>query len=43
MDYRDVTRSPADMEEMLRLSKGRREVPVIVHKGAVSIGWEGKT
>ena len=31
------------MEEMLRLSKGRREVPVIVHKGAVSIGWEGKT
>jgi len=25
------------------LSKGKREVPVILHRGAVSIGWEGKT
>ncbi len=43
MDYRNVTLSPADMEEMLLLSKGKREVPVIQHRGAVSIGWEGKT
>jgi len=43
VDYRNVTLSPADMEEMLRLSKGRREVPVILDRGTVSIGWEGKT
>jgi len=28
---------------MLKLSKGGREVPVILHNGKVSIGWEGKT
>ncbi len=43
MDYRNVTVSPADMQEMLKLSKGRRDVPVILHNGAVSIGWEGGT
>ncbi len=43
MDYRNVTQSPADMEEMLQLSKGKREVPVILHRGAVSVGWEGQT
>jgi hypothetical protein len=43
VDYRNVKVSPADMEEMLIVSKGRREVPVILHKGTVSIGWEGGT
>jgi hypothetical protein len=43
VDYRNVTVSPSDMEAMLKLSKGRREVPVILHNGAVSIGWEGRT
>jgi hypothetical protein len=31
------------MKEMLKLSKGRRDVPVILKDGSVSIGWEGKT
>jgi hypothetical protein len=43
VDYRNVTLSPTDMKEMLQLSKGRREVPVILDQGTVSIGWEGKT
>lgn len=43
MDYRNVTQNAADMTEMLKLSKGRREVPVIFKSGSVAIGWEGKT
>jgi hypothetical protein len=43
VDYRNVTVSPVDMQEMLKLSKGKREVPVILDKGVVSIGWEGRT
>ena len=43
MEYRNVKQNAADMEEMLKLSKGRRDVPVILHKGVVSIGWEGQT
>jgi len=38
-----VKTSDSDLLEMLKLSKGSREVPVILHRGTVSIGWEGKT
>jgi glutaredoxin len=31
------------LEEMLRVSRGVREVPVIVEGGAVTIGWMGGT
>jgi glutaredoxin 3 len=41
VDYRDVKRSPADLEEMLAHSKQRREVPVIVEDGTVTIGYGG--
>jgi len=36
-----VKRDAAKLAEMLVLSKGEREVPVIVRGGAVEIGWEG--
>jgi len=29
------------IEEMLKHSKGQRDVPVIVHGGKVTIGWAG--
>jgi hypothetical protein len=31
------------MKEMLKLSKGQRDVPVILRAGVVSIGWEGRS
>ncbi len=43
VDYRNVTASKQALEEMLRHSGGRREVPVIVHQGKVEIGWQGFT
>jgi len=43
VDYRNVKQSDSDLQEMLKLSKGAREVPVILRDGKVSIGWEGKT
>lgn len=41
MDYRNVKKSPADLEQMLVHSKRRREVPVIVEDGEVRIGYGG--
>lgn len=41
MDYRNVKKKKTDLEEMLGHSKGRREVPVIVEKGRVTIGYGG--
>ena len=35
----DVLMSPADLEEMLRLTDGQRRIPVIVEDGQVSIGF----
>lgn len=44
VDYRNVKKSPADLEEMLGHSMGGREVPLIVHPdGTVETGWEGGT
>ena len=42
MEYRNVKVSPKDLEEMLRFSKGERQVPVILEGGKVSIGWMGE-
>lgn len=39
--YTDVTRDKAAMQRMLGFSKGRRDVPVIVENGKVSIGFDG--
>jgi glutaredoxin len=36
-----VKASPADLKEMLRHSKGKREVPVIFEGGRVTIGYGG--
>jgi glutaredoxin 3 len=36
-----VKNSPPQLAEMLRHSKGKREVPVIVEDGRVTIGYGG--
>jgi glutaredoxin 3 len=36
-----VKNSPAGLEEMLAHSGGRRDVPVIVDEGTVTIGFGG--
>jgi hypothetical protein len=41
VDYRDVLRSPADMDEMLGYSSGARRVPVIVEDETVTVGHGG--
>lgn len=35
----DVLLSPADLDEMMRLSGGQRRIPVIVRNGEVEIGY----
>ena len=39
--YYDVKANPAKLEEMLKHSKGTREVPVIVEGDKVTIGYGG--
>jgi len=39
--YYDVKSSPEKLVEMLELSGGRRQVPVIVESGKVSVGYGG--
>jgi len=39
--YVNVKKDPAGMQEMLRHSGGRRDVPVIVEDGRVTIGFGG--
>ena len=41
MDYRDVKQNSGYMKEMLEVAKGRRDVPVIVEEGKVTIGFGG--
>ena len=41
MVYRDVLEDPQALEEMLRLTKGVRKVPVLVEAGQVSLGFGG--
>ncbi|GAB4372249.1 MAG: hypothetical protein Kow00128_20830 [Deltaproteobacteria bacterium] len=39
--YRNVLKDRAAMEEMLSLSGGRRDVPLIVEEGKATIGYGG--
>jgi hypothetical protein len=41
IDYRNVKKSPAHLEEFLKLSGGRREVPLIVDESEVTTGYGG--
>ena len=40
-DSVNVKKNPADLQRMLDYTKGRREVPVIVENGRVTIGFGG--
>jgi glutaredoxin 3 len=39
--YRDVKGDPQALEEMLRLTQGKRQVPVLVEDEEISIGFGG--
>ena len=39
--YHNVKKNPAELERMLALSGGKREVPVILEDGKVTIGFGG--
>ena len=41
IDYRNVKKDPASLTAMLELTHGRRDVPVIVEGGKVTIGFGG--
>jgi hypothetical protein len=41
VDYRNVTRDPAFLDEMLAHTRKSRRVPVIVEDGEVTIGHGG--
>ena len=41
MDFRNVKKSAADLESMLKHSGGARRVPVIVEEGKVTVGYGG--
>jgi glutaredoxin 3 len=41
VQYHDVQKDRALLEEMLALTKGRRSVPVILEGGKVTIGYGG--
>jgi len=41
IDYRDVLKDPAYLDEMMKVSRGKRQVPVIVDGGKVRIGYGG--
>jgi glutaredoxin 3 len=37
----NVTENPGEIDKVLKLSGGKRLVPVIVEKGNVKVGWGG--
>jgi glutaredoxin 3 len=39
--YHNVKKEPAELERMLKFSRGKREVPVIVENDKVTIGFGG--
>ena len=43
VEYIDVVLSSTKLEEMLKLSDGQRNVPVIVENGKVTIGFKGRS
>jgi glutaredoxin 3 len=40
-EYVNVLEDPAGLERMLKITKGRRKIPVIVDAGKVTIGFGG--
>ena len=40
-EYLNVKKNPAELERMLQFSGGRRDVPVIVEDGKVTVGFGG--
>jgi glutaredoxin 3 len=43
VEYVNVRKDPAGLARMLEFSNGRRDVPVIVDGGKVTIGFDGGT
>ncbi len=43
VDYRNVVKNPSFLPEMLALTNGEREVPVICRGAEVTIGWQGRS
>ena len=41
MEYINVKQDPAGLERMMGYSKGKREIPVIVENGNVTIEYGG--
>jgi len=41
VEYVNVKKNAADLERMLRVTNGRRQVPVIVEEGKVTVGFGG--
>ena len=41
VDFRDVVKDRSRIDEMVDVSGGRRQVPVIVEEGIVTIGYGG--
>ena len=41
VEYVNVRKDPAELARMLEFSRGKREVPVIVDEGKVTIGFGG--
>jgi glutaredoxin len=41
VEYRNVKKSAADLDEMLRQTKGGRKVPVMLENGRVTVGFGG--
>jgi glutaredoxin 3 len=40
-EYINVLEDPAGLERMLKITKGRRNIPVIVEGGKVTVGFGG--
>jgi hypothetical protein len=41
VEYRNVLKDPASLAEMLRLTGGRRDVPVVLEGGKATVGYGG--
>jgi hypothetical protein len=41
VEYRNVLKDPDAMSEMLRLVRGRRDVPVVLEAGKATVGYGG--
>jgi glutaredoxin len=41
VDYRNVKTVPGLLEEMLKATGGKREVPAIIENGKLTIGFNG--